>query len=305
MRVIVVLAVLFSSCLPVFAQERYEGPIIDMHLHARFEVTQEHRYCFPQPCVGDPTMAKSGDAIRPMTLEAMDRNNVVLGVVTDRTDRVLRWVETDAEKFMVGIRVRDPAELDLSELRVMLEFGRANIIGEVTSQYDDIPIDDPLLDPVFALAHELDVPILVHVAGLGGSSDFRSDLGNPLRLVPILGKYPGLRLYLENAGWPFLEEATALMYQYPSVHADISIILHLTPPSVALAYLKGLIDNGLSSRIMFGSDQMIWPEVIDEAVDRIQSADFLTAEQKGDILYNNAARFLRLSDDQIAMHKDQ
>jgi uncharacterized protein len=31
-------------------------------------------------------------------------------------------------------------------------------------------------------------------------------------------------------------------------------------------------------------------------------APFLTAEQKRDILYNNAARFLRLSPEQIARH---
>ena len=184
----------------------------------------------------------------------------------------------------------------------MLESDQAQIIGEVTSQYEGIPIDDPSLEPIFALAHELDVPVLVHVAGLGGSADFRSDLGNPLRLVPLLGKYPGLRVYLENAAWPFLEEATALMYQYPSVYADISTILHLTPPASALAYLKGLVENGLGKRIMFGSDQMIWPEVIDEAVEVIQSADFLTGEQKADIFYNNAAQFLRLSDDEIARH---
>ena len=240
-----------------------------------------------------------------MTLEAMRRNDIVLGVVSDYPDQVLRWVETDAEKFLVGIRVGDPAEMSVDDLRRLLESGRAQVIGEITSQYNDIPIDDPSLDPIFALAHELDVPVLVHVGGLGGSPDFRSDLGNPLRLVPILGKYPGLRIYVENAGWPFLEEITALMYRYPTVYADISTILHLTPPSVALAYLKGLVDNGLGSRVMFGSDQMIWPEVIDEAVERVQSAEFLTAEEKGDIFYNNAAQFLRLSDEQVAGHRKQ
>ena len=44
------------------------------------------------------------------------------------------------------------------------------------------------------------------------------------------------------------------------------------------------------------------PHPIDLAVDTIQSADFLTPEQKADILYNNAARFLRLSDEEIAQH---
>jgi predicted TIM-barrel fold metal-dependent hydrolase len=34
----------------------------------------------------------------------------------------------------------------------------------------------------------------------------------------------------------------------------------------------------------------------------IEDAPFLTAAQKRDILYNNAARFLRLSKEEIARH---
>jgi predicted TIM-barrel fold metal-dependent hydrolase len=45
---------------------------------------------------------------------------------------------------------------------------------------------------------------------------------------------------------------------------------------------------------MFGSDQMVWPGLIDAAVRSIEEATFLSAEQKRDIFYNNAARFLRL-----------
>ena len=45
---------------------------------------------------------------------------------------------------------------------------------------------------------------------------------------------------------------------------------------------------------MFGSDQMRWPEKIDDAIEAIDEATYLTAEQKRDIFYNNAARFLRL-----------
>ena len=53
---------------------------------------------------------------------------------------------------------------------------------------------------------------------------------------------------------------------------------------------------------MFGSDQMIWPEVIGLAIEGIESADFLSAEQKADIFYNNAARFLRLTEEEITAH---
>jgi hypothetical protein len=53
---------------------------------------------------------------------------------------------------------------------------------------------------------------------------------------------------------------------------------------------------------MFGSDQMTWPDAIGMAVETIEKADYLSAEQKRDILYNNAAKFLRLSPGQIARH---
>lgn len=59
---------------------------------------------------------------------------------------------------------------------------------------------------------------------------------------------------------------------------------------------------GFEKRIMFGSDQMTWPDAIGTAVEAIEKADFLSAEQKRDILYNNAARFLRLTPEQIARH---
>ena len=47
---------------------------------------------------------------------------------------------------------------------------------------------------------------------------------------------------------------------------------------------------------MFGSDQMIWPEGIGMAIEGIESATFLTAEQKRDIFFGNAVRFLRLDE---------
>jgi predicted TIM-barrel fold metal-dependent hydrolase len=53
---------------------------------------------------------------------------------------------------------------------------------------------------------------------------------------------------------------------------------------------------------MFGSDQMVWPEVIERSIAVIEEASFLSEEQKRDIFYNNAARFLRLSEEEIAKH---
>jgi hypothetical protein len=58
----------------------------------------------------------------------------------------------------------------------------------------------------------------------------------------------------------------------------------------------------LDAGMTFGSDQMIWPGIIEPSIEAIEQAPFLTQAQKRDIFYNNAARFLRLSKEEIARH---
>lgn len=60
-----------------------------------------------------------------------------------------------------------------------------------------------------------------------------------------------------------------------------------------------MVNAGFGKRIMFGSDNMVWPQTIEIGIKTIEKATFLTAEQKRDILFNNAARFLRLTEKQI------
>lgn len=126
---------------------------------------------------------------------------------------------------------------------------------------------------------------------------FRTTAGNPLLLEEVLVQYPKLRIYVENAGFPFKEEMIAMMYQYPQLYVDVSTITWVIPHTAFYDYLKTFIRAGLGKRIMVGSDQMVWPEKIGAAVEAIEEAPFLTEEQKRDIIYNNAAHFLRLEDD--------
>jgi len=50
---------------------------------------------------------------------------------------------------------------------------------------------------------------------------------------------------------------------------------------------------------MYGSDQMIWPDAVGMGIEAIESAEFLSEDQKRDILYNNAVKFLRLENSHI------
>ncbi|MGC1295179.1 MAG: amidohydrolase family protein [Alloacidobacterium sp.] len=59
-------------------------------------------------------------------------------------------------------------------------------------------------------------------------------------------------------------------------------------------YIQRLVEAGFEDRVMFGTDQLQWPKLMTYSISVIQNADYLSPEQKRDILYNNAARFLRL-----------
>ena len=61
-------------------------------------------------------------------------------------------------------------------------------------------------------------------------------------------------------------------------------------------YLRTMVEAGYGKRIMFGSDHTVWPQIIEKVILAIDEAEFLTAEQKQDIFYNNAVRFFRLTE---------
>jgi uncharacterized protein len=284
------------------AQAKARLPIIDMHMHA-FEAlllpdgTPVPAPCAPQPCQGAAAAAKSTDAILQMTLQQMDKYNVVKGFLSsDNLSTLDKWVKAAPGRFIPSPLLWEPGKPGTDVLGGEYAQGRLSGMGEIATQYYGYSPDDPKLEPYFALAEERELPVLIHTLGIGAPlPGFRSASGNPVLLESVLVRHPKLRLFVEDAGYPFLNEMVAMMYQYPQLYADLSTITWLIPRDTFHDYLRGLVRAALGKRLMFGSDQMQWPETIGRGVDAIESAEFLTTEQRRDIFYNNAARFLRLN----------
>jgi hypothetical protein len=268
-----------------------------MHMHAHLPdvPTGTPVPCDPQPCRGTGQATTTHEETLRKTLEAMDRYNIVKGFLSGDLETVYKWGAAAPNRFIASAFIWQVGSPGPEILRREYAAGRLAGMGEIATQYSGMAPDHPALEPYFALAEELDVPVHIHTLGIGAHlPGFRSAAGNPLRLEPVLVRHPKLRLYVENAGWPYLGEMIAMMYQYPQLYADLATITWLIPRAAFYDYLRALVRAGLGNRLMFGSDQMRWPNVIPQAIEAIQQAEFLTAEQKRDILYNNAARFLRL-----------
>lgn len=274
-------------------------PIIDVHMHA-YAKDERWDHKVANPITGQPMSATNEQAHMRATFAEMKKYNVVKALVSTDYEAVLRWKSAAPDNVVVSYGFDDPAKVDLEFLRKEHSAGRLVSLGEVGAQYEGLAPNDAKLEPIYALAEELDIPLGIHIGlskpgvAYDDSPQYRAALSNPMLLEEVLLRHPKLRLYVMHAGWPMLDHMVALMWAHPQVYVDVGVIDWALPRPEFHAYLRRLVEAGFGDRIMFGSDQMVWPEVIGRAIDGIESASFLTTQQKRDIFYNNAVRFLRL-----------
>jgi predicted TIM-barrel fold metal-dependent hydrolase len=162
--------------------------------------------------------------------------------------------------------------------------------------------------PYWDVAEELDLPVGIHM-GPGppggiylGQTTYRARLSSALGLEDVLVEHPNLRVYVMHAGYPLLDDMLAVLYAHPQVYVEVGVVVFTRPKAEFYRYLQALVDGGFIDRIMFGSDQMVWPGAIEAGIETILDAPFLSENQKRAILYDNAARFLRLSQEEQDRH---
>lgn len=119
-------------------------------------------------------------------------------------------------------------------------------------------------------------------------------MGDPLLLEDVLARHPKLRIWIMHAGYPMIDNLLTLLQANSHVYVDVAGLIWSYPLIEVNRYIQRVVEAGFEDRVMFGTDQMYWPMLMATSISVIQDADYLTPEQKRDILYNNAARFLRL-----------
>jgi len=328
-RVAIALGVIFTAGS---ARSQVRLPIIDMHMHA-------HRladYGGGRPvCASnrditffgvDPRDGITGEAVRKAKLcaslvpaAASDEANLrealaslrrhnIYAVTTGPLDLVRQWHKAAPDRVIPAHAFGDADSTRPEEFRKLVESGELALFAEVSPQYDGLSLDHASLEPYFALAEALDVPVGVHLgegpygAPYWNNPKYRARLTSPFQLEEVLLRHPKLRIYVMHYASPLVDEMISVMYAHPQVYVDIAGNNWQYPKPYFYSQLKRLMDAGLGKRIMWGSDQMVWPKTIEIAIAAIANAPFLTSEQKRDIFYNNAARFLRLSKEDIARH---
>ena len=336
MRAAIVLVVGASLLAPAKAVVQGREPIIDVHLHASAANSQgppplgictpidpmpvwTQQSPYPQeflamlkkpPCADPVWSPMTDDELMQQTIAAVRRLNV-FGLLSGHGARLDAWVAAEPDRFMpaAALNVADQNLPTVASLRELHAHGKLRAIGEVTNQYSGAAPDDPRMEPYWQLAEQLDVPVGYHLGTTPpgvrylGSKAHRAQLHSALLFEDVLAKHPKLRVYLMHAGYPMLDDLLTMLYQHPQLHVDVGVIVYTQPRRAFYRYLEAIVDAGFINRVMFGSDQMVWPGPIERSINVINEAPFLNASQKRDILYNNAARFLRLSKEEMARHR--
>ena len=292
-----VLAVILVTATAVQAQSRL--PVIDVHVHA-YAKDQRWEHKVGNPITGQAMTATNEQAHMRETFAEMKKYNIVKALVSSDYEAALRWKTAAPDNIIASYGFDDPAKVNLEFLRKEHSAGRLVSLGEIGAQYAGLAPNDPKLEAIYALAEELDVPVGIHIGlskpgiAYDDSPKYRAALSNPMLLEDVLIRHPKLRLYVMHAGWPMLDQMVALMWAHPQVYVDVAVINWALPRAEFHSYLRRLVEAGFGQRIMFGSDQMVWPDAIGRAIEGIDSAAFLNEQQRRDIFYNNAVRFFRL-----------
>lgn len=290
--------------LSVFSSQQYTGPIIDVHIHAYEDGSPLFDLQHPPTLRGKTYQpAKSALHLKQEVLKRFHKYNIVKAIVTSGE----LWLGDAPDTILVA-----NAAKPISILKKQHELGYLDVIAEVAPFYEGKRLDHPSLEGYFKVAEALGIPIGVHIFPGGPNfglhylpemlEGMRAFNASPKQIEKLLVAYPKLKLYIMHGGWPFIEDLKSLLYMHPNVYVDIAVVNWILPEKEVINYITALTDAGFGNRILYGSDQMVWPDIIDDAIATINESKALSLQQKADIFYNNAAKFLGLTSRQISQH---
>ncbi len=299
---------LVLGCLTVWALTgagaQAQMRVIDMHIHSYSGADFGER----EPATDHYGVKGAPDAEthRLESFAAFEQYRIEKAMVSGNPESVEAWAAADAHQRIIrGILMFHPDDYGMDTLRFerLIREGKIEVFGELGPYYSGTTLSDAVWQPYLRICEKYDIPVAVHTGGgdPGGTYSWapkaRLALGDPYLVEEVLVRYPKLRLYLMHAGgedWP--EHALRLMAYYKHLYIDLGVMLWVEPNTQRYTseLLRNIKEAGYLDRVLFGSDQMIWPYAIGMSVDFLNSLDFLTEAEKAGIFYDNAARFLRL-----------
>lgn len=197
----------------------------------------------------------------------------------------------------VSLYGKAPFSLDAIEERLR----RREVIAlKLYPGYEWFYPHDKICRPIYELAVEYDVPVMVHT---GDTYNIRAKVkyAHPIHLDEVAVDYPELRLVACHLGNPWFRDTAELIYKNPNVYADISGLVLGDVAEGFEEWLKGQVKEiigfaGDPDKLLYGTD---WPIVnMGPYLKMIRTLDLDEADREK-ILWKNTARVFKLPDIEV------
>ncbi len=230
------------------------------------------------------------EMLRVMDMAGVDKAcvfNIFHGNSADGNNETASFVATYPDRFIGFLFVTPhyPEEMEAELVRGTDLLGLRGI--KIYPRFYNHSVEDPVWDPVFAFAHERNLPVISHTDGNNPRVD--PNHGEPQMFVPWAEKYPDATIVLAHAG----NFRTGRRSCIQAARRCGNIFIEICSSWRHFYSIEELVEGAGEDRVLFGSD-IPWmdPRI---HIGRVQTAN-ISPRAKTKVLGENAARILGLSE---------
>jgi predicted TIM-barrel fold metal-dependent hydrolase len=191
--------------------------------------------------------------------------------------------------IVAGVSFLHYQENDLNELSDFLRDGTVRGL-KIYPGYEPFYPNDPHMYPVYDLAEEFDVPLMIH------SGDTFTPKGK-IHVDDLAVDRPDLKIIICHIGNPWIRDCMEVVYKNQNVYTDISGLTLGDFDDRFEQFLQRQVQDMLSygvepDSVLFGTD---WPIASMESYIEFMDEMKMPAADRNKIMYENAARLFKLS----------
>ncbi len=154
---------------------------------------------------------------------------------------------------------------------------------------------DPKLEPVYALAEEFGVPVMIH-SGDTYDPKGKVKFAHPLHIDEVAVDHPHVNFVICHIGNPWIRDCMEVVYKNKNVYTDISGLVLGDFTDRFERYMRQQLHDMLlygveADNVLFGTD---WPISSMESYLEFMEEIKLPAKEMDKIMYENAARLFKL-----------
>jgi predicted TIM-barrel fold metal-dependent hydrolase len=197
---------------------------------------------------------------------------------------------------VAGIPFATLASTGLEDLREGLRAG--DIRGlKLYPGYEQFYPNDPGLEPVYRLAEEYDVPVMIH-SGDTFTPGGKLKYAHPLHVDEVAVDHPNVNFVICHLGSPWFRDCMEVVYKNKNVYTDISGLVLGDFSDRFESYMEKQLQEMLiygvePDKVLYGSD---WPIASMESYVQFMEEMRLPERDRRKIMWENAAKLFKLSE---------